>query len=134
MRLHDARQAEEQLLLDIANAQGTSKALQSKVHAMDVAAIKQQEMLYAIEFVIQGLERKVNDASGKRTVEENAVLKKLLDETRQRMEAEEADSALMDGQVKRLRDETASCESDNRRPPWPRCTRSRRRWLRCELR
>ena len=105
VRLHRERQKEEQLVLDIANAQGTSKALQAKIHSMDVAAIKQQEMLYAIEFVIQGLERKVNDASGKRTVEENAVLKKLMDDTRQRMEAEEADSALMDVQVKRLHDE-----------------------------
>ena len=105
VRLQTERQREEQLVLDIANAQATSKALQAKIHSMDVAAIKQQEMLYAIEFVIQGLERKVNDASGKRTVEENAILKKLMDETRQRMEAEEADSALMDVQVKRLRDE-----------------------------
>ena len=105
VRLHSERQREEQSVLDIANAQGTSKALQAKVHSMDVAAIKQQEMLYAIEFVIQGLERRVNDASGKRTVEENALLKKVLDDTRQAMEAEEADSALMDVQVKRLRDE-----------------------------
>ena len=105
VKLHSERQAEEQVVLDVANAQGTSKALQAKIHSMDVAAIKQQEMLYAIEFVIQGLERKVNDASGKRTVEENAILKKVMDDTRQRMEAEEADSALMDVQVKRLRDE-----------------------------
>ncbi|MCJ1297078.1 Coiled-coil domain-containing protein 39, partial [Xylographa carneopallida] len=105
VRLAGERAAEEQLLLDIANAQGTSKALQAKIHSMDVAAIKQQEMLYAIEFVIQGLERKVNDASGKRSVEESAILRKLMDETAQRMEAEEADNALMDVQVKRLRDE-----------------------------
>ena len=105
VQLSTARKLEEQGVIEIANAQGTSKALQGKIHALDISSIKQQEMLYQIEFVIQGLERKVHEASGKRSVEENEMLRAMMEELSVKKQSEEQETALMDAQVKRLTDE-----------------------------
>ena len=105
VQLSAERAKEEQGIIEIANAQGTSKALQGKIHSMDIASIKQQEMLYQIEFVIQGLERKVNEASGKRSVEENEQLRVIMEQLKDKREAEEREGQLLDGQLKRLQDD-----------------------------
>ena len=104
VRLAAERQREEQGVIEIANAQGTSKALQGKVHAMDLSSIKQQEMLYQIEFVIQGLERKVHEASGKRSLEENEMLSAIMEQLKEKRREEEREAALMHAQLKQLQE------------------------------
>ena len=99
------RQREERGVVAIANAQGSSKALQGKIHALDLQSLKQQEQLYGIEFVIQGLERKVNEASGRRSEEEDAQLRQLVQELTAVWREEERQSELMDAQLRRLQDE-----------------------------
>jgi hypothetical protein len=43
----------------ISGTQSTARNLQAKIHDLDQKSLKQQEMLYTIEFQVQQLERKV---------------------------------------------------------------------------
>lgn len=49
----------------IASAQGRARNLQARVHELDSRSMKQQEMLYNIEYQVQQLENKVDYAQGK---------------------------------------------------------------------
>jgi hypothetical protein len=57
--LFTLRKTEADLIAEISGAQGTSRNLQARIHELDQRSLKQQEMLYNIEFQVQQLERKV---------------------------------------------------------------------------
>lgn len=59
----NANQQENNLFNEIAGAQATSRNLQSNIQELDARSLKQQEMLYAIEYQVQTLERKVRSPS-----------------------------------------------------------------------
>ena len=86
--LFELRKQEANAIAEISGAQGTSRNLQARIHELDQRSLKQQEMLYTIEFQVQQMERKVSHASGKRSLEDTIRLnqeivdmQKLLDQT-----------------------------------------------------
>jgi chromosome segregation ATPase len=78
--LFKQRKDEASLVADISGTQSTARNLQAKIHDLDQRSLKQQEMLYNIEFQVQQLERKVSRASGKRSQEETLILNKRIAE------------------------------------------------------
>lgn len=103
--LFTLRKKEADLIAEISGAQGTSRNLQARIHELDQRSLKQQEMLYNIEFQVQQLERKVAYASGKRTFGESIILNKRIDELQRELEHQNAQHGMMTQQVKRLLDE-----------------------------
>lgn len=103
--LYDLRRKEADLIAEISGAQGTSRNLQARIHELDQRSLKQQEMLYNIEFQVQQLERKVSRASGKRTLEETVRLNAEIDELHKSLELHQAQNKTIVAQVKRLHDD-----------------------------
>jgi len=99
------RKSEADLIADISGAQGSSRNLQARVRQLDTRSIKQQEMLYNIEFQVQQMERKVSHASGKRSLEETVALKEEIQALQSRLEADTNQKAALTNQVRRLHDD-----------------------------
>lgn len=100
--LFDLRKSEANLIAMISSSQGTARNLQGRIYDLDQRSLKQQEMLYNIEFQVQQLERKVSFAGGKRSVEETLELNRRIAALKQRLEESTASHQMLNGQVKRL--------------------------------
>jgi chromosome segregation ATPase len=103
--LYDLRKKEADLIAEISGAQGTSRNLQARVHELDQRSLKQQEMLYNIEFQVQQLERKVSRASGKRSMEETVRLNAEIEELEKALGVNKGQHKTITNQVKRLHDD-----------------------------
>jgi chromosome segregation ATPase len=103
--LFNLRKTEADLIAQISGAQGTSRNLQARIHELDQRSLKQQEMLYSIEFQVQQLERKVSRASGKRSLEETVALNAEIAELQQTLLAEQEKDHMINNQVRRLNDD-----------------------------
>ena len=99
------RKQEANLIALISSSQGSSRNLQARIHELDQRSLKQQEMLYNIEFQVQMLERKVARASGKRSVEETLELNKRITELKASLERHTSQHHMLTGQLKRLQDD-----------------------------
>jgi chromosome segregation ATPase len=108
--LFTLRKKEADLIAEISGAQGTSRNLQSRVHELDQRSLKQQEMLYTIEFQVQQLERKVSRAGGKRSLEETVKLNAEIVLLQKLLEASIAEHAMIISQVKRLHDDVRAAK------------------------
>ena len=104
------RRREAEWIAEISGAIGTNRNLRQRIHELDVRSLKQQEMLYNIEFAVQQLERKVTHADGKRSIEDTAALHKEIGALEERMSDESKRHALIASQVKRVRDEVRLAE------------------------
>merc|ERR1712060_849428 len=85
--LYRLRAEEATTLGEISGAQSAIKNLQFQISRLDHERGRQQELLYAVDFQSQLMQRKVARVSGERTVEERdefnkqvAILEKKLDE------------------------------------------------------
>ncbi len=58
-RLFELRTKERDLISEISGSQGQNKNLSSRIAALDEQVVKQQELLYNVEFQLQQMERKV---------------------------------------------------------------------------
>ena len=58
------------------------------IKLLDEESLKQQEILYGYNFEIQQLERKVQRASGKRSVKENQQLNEQMEKLKERFDEE----------------------------------------------
>jgi coiled-coil domain-containing protein 39 len=103
--LFDLRAKESQLIAQIGSFQGISRNLRSRIHDLDQRSLKQQEMLYTIEFQVQQMERKVSFAQGKRTIEETVELNQQISELKEQLEAEQQQYGMLNGQVKKLQED-----------------------------
>jgi len=103
--LFNLRKTEANLIAEISGAQGASRNLQARIRELDQRSLKQQEMLYSIEFQVQQLERKVAHSSGKRSVEETMQLNKKIASLHRVLEQTKAQSAMLSGQIRRLQDD-----------------------------
>lgn len=103
--LFNLRKKEADLIAEISGAQGTSRNLQARIHEHDQRSLKQQEMLYNIEFQVQQLERKVSFASGKRSLEETLELKASIALLQKQLEELQQQHNMITNQVKRLHDD-----------------------------
>ncbi|KAJ3398649.1 hypothetical protein CcCBS67573_g04288 [Chytriomyces confervae] len=99
------RQDEKNLTAEIAGSEATLKNLSSTVHRLDQDALKQQALLYAQEFQIQQLERKVRRAQGDRTDEEKEVLLKKIEELNGQLELLSKKYTLLNTQLKKSQED-----------------------------
>jgi len=104
-QLFNLRKEEADLIAEISGAQGTSRNLQARIHELDQRSLKQQEMLYNIEFQVQQLERKVSFASGKRSLEQTLEMKAKIVELNQQLEEMQQQHTMIANQVKRLQED-----------------------------
>jgi chromosome segregation ATPase len=74
--LYKLRQEEATTLGEISGAQSAIKNLQHQIQRLDVERQRQQELLYAVDFQSQSMQRKVARVSGERTLEEKDELMK----------------------------------------------------------
>jgi len=103
--LFSKRKQEADLIAEISGAQGTSRNLQQRIHDLDQRSLKQQEMLYNIEFQVQQLERKVSHASGKRSLEDTMLLNQQITQAQEQLQAMKQQESIIGNQVKRLQED-----------------------------
>jgi len=72
--LYRLRQEEATTLGEISGAQSAIKNLQHQIQRLDIERQRQQELLYAVDFQSQSMQRKVARVSGERTLEEKEEL------------------------------------------------------------
>ena len=65
---------------EISVGESAQRNLRAKLSQIDQESLKQQAMLYAQEYQIQQLERKVRRAQGERSDEEKEILQKKIDD------------------------------------------------------
>eukprot|EP01083_Nonionella_stella_P203388 742152_1 len=103
-KLYAYRKQEADVMADISGTQASLRNMHGNVSDLDDKSLKQQEMLYNIEFQIQQLERKVTRASGKRTHEETIVLNSKIEELSKELAQEREKLTTLTTQVKRIQD------------------------------
>merc|ERR1719353_1861497 len=84
--LYRLRQEEATTLGEISGAQSAIKNLQHQIQRLDVERQRQQELLYAVDFQSQFMQRKVARVSGERTLEEKEDLARKLEQAEQDLE------------------------------------------------
>merc|ERR1719454_1693476 len=84
--LYKLRQEEATTLGEISGAQSAIKNLQHQIQRLDVERQRQQELLYAVDFQSQFMQRKVARVSGERTLEEKEDLARKLEEAERDLE------------------------------------------------
>ncbi|KAJ3076829.1 Coiled-coil domain-containing protein 39 [Podochytrium sp. JEL0797] len=99
------RQEEKNLTAEITGSEATLKNLNSTIHKLDQDALKQQALLYAQEFQIQQLERKVRRAQGDRTDEEKDILMKKIEELNLQLEDLTKKFNLINAQLKKSQED-----------------------------
>ncbi|KAJ3295187.1 Coiled-coil domain-containing protein 39 [Borealophlyctis nickersoniae] len=99
------KQEEKNLSAEIAGGEAALKNLKSKIHRLDQEALKQQALLYAQEFQIQQLERKVRRAQGDRTDEEKEILVKKIEDLNSQLEEQTKRYTLLNSQLKKSQDD-----------------------------
>ncbi len=62
------------MLAPTSGGQGQNKNLAARIHGLDEQVVRQQELLYNVEFQLQQMERKVARAGGVRSEEETRAL------------------------------------------------------------
>jgi UDP-glucose:O-linked fucose beta-1,3-glucosyltransferase len=103
--LFKLRQDEKNLEAEIVGGEAALKNLKSKIYKLDQEAMKQQELLYAQEFQIQQLERKVRRAQGDRTDEEKEILLKRIEELNTQLEQQTKKYNLLVNQQKKSQED-----------------------------
>ncbi|KAJ3043434.1 Coiled-coil domain-containing protein 39 [Rhizophlyctis rosea] len=99
------KQDEKNLEAEITGGEAALKNLKSKIHRLDQEALKQQALLYAQEFQIQQLERKVRRAQGDRTDEEKEILVKRIEDLNNQLETQTRKWTLLNSQLKKSQDD-----------------------------
>merc|ERR1719472_469421 len=78
--LYRLRAEEATTLGEISGAQSAIKNLQYQINKLDQERLRQQELLYAVDFQSQLMQRKVARVSGERTLEEKEDLNRKLEQ------------------------------------------------------
>mmetsp|Transcript_5315 Transcript_5315/g.17662 ORF Transcript_5315/g.17662 Transcript_5315/m.17662 type:complete len:868 (+) Transcript_5315:644-3247(+) len=112
-QLFALRTAERDLIAEIAGGQSQNKNLTLKISTLDAQVIKQQELLYAAEFQIQQMERKVARAGGERSDEEKRQLNIKIDSLSRTLEEVSSEHSMLLSQVKRAEDDLAASRRRN---------------------
>ena len=101
-KLFELRQQEATLLAEISGAQRVSRNASSKLKQLDEESQRQRELVYAADFQLQLMERKVARASGVRTPQEQGELKGKIAELTETLETYTAQFGMLATQCKRL--------------------------------
>jgi len=101
-KLFELRQQEETLLSEISGGQRVSRNSSSKLKQLDEDSQRQRELVYAADFQLQLMERKVSRASGNRTPLEQKELKAKIAELTENLENYTSQFGMLTTQCKRL--------------------------------
>jgi chromosome segregation ATPase len=99
--LYQLRAQEATTLGEISGAQAAIKNLQFQISRLDMERQRQQELLYAVDFQSQLMQRKVARVSGERTVEERDDFNKKLEQLEKQTEEQKGLHTILTQQVKR---------------------------------
>uniref|UniRef100_A0A0A9YMP1 Coiled-coil domain-containing protein 39 n=1 Tax=Lygus hesperus TaxID=30085 RepID=A0A0A9YMP1_LYGHE len=73
-QLHALRDTQRLTLAEITGAQAQGKSLKAKLNQLDEELLRQQRILYSMEFAVAQMETKVDRAQGERSEDEKRVL------------------------------------------------------------
>jgi len=99
-RLFELRTKERDMISEISGGQGQNKNLSSRISSLDEQVVKQQELLYNVEFQLQQMERKVARAGGVRSDEEVKALNARISKLTGVLEKVNAEHSMLLEQVK----------------------------------
>ena len=96
--LFKERQKEANMIAEIGGTNSQNKNMVSKISQLESVVLKQQELLYNIEFQVQQMERRVNRAQGERTEEEKIKLNLQIEELQKTLDEHEAQFDMIKGE------------------------------------
>merc|ERR1719409_2428778 len=99
--LYRLRAEEATTLGEISGAQSAIKNLQFQISRLDQERQRQQELLYAVDFQSQLMQRKVARVSGERTIEEREEFKRRIEKLDKDMEEQKSLHTILSAQIKR---------------------------------
>lgn len=99
--LYRLRAEEATTLGEISGAQSAIKNLQFQISKLDQERQRQQELLYAVDFQSQLMQRKVARVSGERTIEEKDEFNKKVGELEKQLEEQKSLQNILGNQIKR---------------------------------
>merc|ERR1719222_636959 len=99
--LYRLRAEEATTLGEISGAQSAIKNLQFQISRLDQERQRQQELLYAVDFQSQLMQRKVARVSGERTIEEREEFNKRIEKLDKDMEEQKSLHKILSDQIKR---------------------------------
>ncbi len=99
-RLFELRTKERELISEISGGQGQNKNMASRIAALDEQVVRQQELLYNVEFQLQQMERRVARAGGVRSEEETRALNGRIEKLTTVLEAVNTEHSMLMEQVK----------------------------------
>jgi len=99
--LYKLRAEEANTLGEISGAQSAIKNLQFQIHKLDQERSRQQELLYAVDFQSQLMQRKVARVSGERTVEEKEEFQRKVQQLEAQVGDQEKLHGILTAQIKR---------------------------------
>mmetsp|Transcript_5128 Transcript_5128/g.9691 ORF Transcript_5128/g.9691 Transcript_5128/m.9691 type:complete len:950 (+) Transcript_5128:130-2979(+) len=103
--LFGMRTSERDLIAEIAGGQSQNKNLTHKINELDAKVVRQQELLYAAEFNLQQLERKVARAGGERSDEEKRLLNAKIEQLAAVLEEKTSEHSMLSASLKRAEDD-----------------------------
>eukprot|EP01083_Nonionella_stella_P285286 971089_1 len=103
--LFDLTKNQQRIQNDIRGTEVTTKNLLSKIDELDKRSLAQNESLYALDFQIQQLSRKVSRASGKRSREEQIELNEKIQNITNKLEIQKKHEHDLLNQVKKFSDD-----------------------------
>merc|ERR1719162_677627 len=99
--LYRLRADEATTLGEISGAQSAIKNLQFQISRLDQERQRQQELLYAVDFQSQLMQRKVARVSGERTIEEQEEFKRRIEKLDKDLEEQKSLHTILSAQIKR---------------------------------
>jgi coiled-coil domain-containing protein 39 len=103
--LFRARAREKGLVSEISGGQAQNRNLVTRIQQLDDQVIRQQELLYNVEFQLQQMERKVSRAKGERSDEEQNVLNEKIAGLTSQLEGVNEQHSMLLAQVKKAEDD-----------------------------
>eukprot|EP00758_Cryptobia_borreli_P005309 Tbor_TRINITY_DN4831_c0_g1::TRINITY_DN4831_c0_g1_i1::g.1234::m.1234 len=110
--LHTVRKDQANYLAEISQAQAQGRNMNAKITQLDAESLKQQELLYSIEYNIQQMERKVNRSKGERTEEEKRELQEKIEVLQKMHDDLMKHHKMLNIQVKLVNDELRQSKHD----------------------
>jgi coiled-coil domain-containing protein 39 len=99
------RAREKDLVSEIGGGQAQNRHLVTHIQQLDDQVIRQQELLYNVEFQLQQMERRVSRAKGERSDEESTILNEKIEGLTQQLEGVNEQHNMLLAQVKRAEDD-----------------------------
>ncbi|GLI65004.1 hypothetical protein VaNZ11_008430 [Volvox africanus] len=111
--LFELRTKERELISEISGGQGQNKNLAARIHTLDEQVVRQQELLYNVEFQLQQMERKVARAGGVRSEEETRALNARIEKLTSILDSVCQEHSMLMEQVKRAEEDLLAARRTN---------------------